>query len=62
MVIKSEGNLKDHIRQVQTKTNNITKEIKAIGSQSQVGSEEMKLKIKLFETCLMPATIHGLEV
>ena len=62
MVIKSEGNLKDHIRQVQTKTNNINKEIKAIGSKSQVGSEEMKLKMKLFERCLMPAIIHGLEV
>ena len=32
------------------------------GSKSQVGSEEMKVKIKLFETCLMPAIIHGLEV
>ena len=31
MVINSEGNLKDHIRQVETmKTNNISREIKAI--------------------------------
>ena len=58
LVINSEGNLKDHIRQ---ETNNISKEIKAIGSKSQVGSEEMKMKIKLFQTCLMPAIIHGLE-
>ena len=62
MVINSEGNLKDHIRLVETKTNNISKEIKAIGSKSQAGSEEMKMKIKLFETCFMPAIIHGLEV
>ena len=41
MVINAEGNLKDHIRQVDTKTNNISKEIKAIGSKSQVGSEEI---------------------
>ena len=62
MVINSEENLKDHTRQVKTKTNNISKEIKVTGSKSQVGSEEMKVKIKLFETCLMPAIIHGLEV
>ena len=63
MVINSEGNLKDHIRQVETiKTNNISREIKAVRSKSQVGSEEMKVKIKLFETCLMPAIIYGLEV
>ena len=63
MVINSEGNSKDHIRQVETiKTNNISREIKAIRSKSQVGSEEMKVKIKLFETCLMPAIIYGLEV
>ena len=62
MVINSEGNLKDHIRQVETKTNNISKEVKAIESKSQVASEEMKVKIKLFETCLIPAIIHGLQV
>ena len=48
--------------EVETKNKNISKEIKAIGSKSQVGSEEMKVKIKLFETCLMPAIRHGLEV
>ena len=52
----------DHIQQVETKTNNISKETKLIGSKSQAGSEKMKVKIKLFETCLMPAIIHGLEV
>ena len=45
LVVNSEGNLKDHIQQVESKTNNIRKEIKAIGSKSQVGSEEMKVKI-----------------
>ena len=49
MVINSEGNLKDHIRQVETKTNNISKEIKAIGSKSQVGSEEMKVEKNYFK-------------
>ena len=62
MVINSEGNLKDHIRQVETKTTNISREIKAIRSKSQVRSEEMKVEIKLFETCFMPAIIYGLEV
>ena len=47
MVINSEGNLKDHIQQVETKTNNISREIKVIGSKSQVGSEEMKVKMRL---------------
>ena len=60
MVINSKGNLKDHTQQVETKTSNISNEIKAIGSKSQVGSEEMNVKTKLFETCLMPAIIHGL--
>ena len=51
MVINLKGNLKDHIQQVETNTNNISKVIKAIGSKSQFGSEEMKVKIKLFGTC-----------
>ena len=62
MVINSDGNLEDHIKQMTDNTNNICREINAIGSKSQVGTEELKVKIKLCETCLMPAIMYGLEV
>ena len=35
-------------------------EISAIGATHQVEKEEMRVKLKLYETCLMPALLFGL--
>ena len=60
MVINTEGNLKDHIQEMWQKSNKILLQINAIGAKSQVGTEEIRVKLKLFELCLMPAILHGL--
>ena len=60
MVINTEGNLKDHIQEMGQKSNQILLEINVIGAKSQVRTEEIKVKLKLFELCLMPAMLHGL--
>ena len=36
-------------------------EIYAIGAKTQVGHEKVRVKLKLFETSLMPALLHGME-
>ena len=32
-----------------------------LGAKYQVGKEEIRVKLKLYETCLMPALLYGLE-
>ena len=58
MVLNTEGNLKDHIQEIGKKSNKILLEINAIGAKSMVGTEEIRVKLKLFELCLMPAILH----
>ena len=60
MVINTEENLKDHIQEMWQKSNQILLQINAIGAKSQVGTEEIRVKLMLFELCLMPAILHGL--
>ena len=60
IVINTEGNLKDHIQEMWQKSNKILLQINAIGAKSQVGTEENRVKLTLFELCLMPAMLHGL--
>ena len=59
MVVNT-GNLKGHIQEIWQQSNKILFEINAIGSKSQVGTEEIGLKLKLFQLCLMPAILHGI--
>ena len=59
MVINTEGNPKDHIQEMWQKLHKLL-EINAIGAKSQVGTEEIRVKLKLFELCLMPTILHGL--
>ena len=41
-------------------SNQILLQINATGAKSQVGTEEIRMKLKLFELCLMPAILHGI--
>ena len=61
MVINKLGNLKDHILELNRKCEVINTEINAIGAKHHVGKEEIRVKLKLYETCLMPALPYGLE-
>ena len=57
MVINKLGNLKDHILELNRKCEVINREINAIGAKHQVGKEGIRVKLKLYETCLMQALL-----
>ena len=61
MVINKLSNLKDHIIELNRKREVINREINAIGAKHLVGKEEIGVKLKLYETCLIPALLYGLE-
>ena len=61
MIINKSGNLKDHILELNRKCKVINREITAIGAKHQVGKEEIRVKLQLYETCLMPALRYRLE-
>ena len=60
-VINKEGNLKDHILEWNKKCEVINGEVIAIGSQQQVAKGEIRVKLKIYETFLMPALPYELE-
>ena len=51
MVINKSGNLKNHILELNGKCEVINREISAIGAKHQVGKIEIRVKLKLYETC-----------
>ena len=55
MVINKSENLKDHTLGLNRKCDVINREISA-------GKEKIRVKLKIYETCLMPALLHELEV
>ena len=61
LVINKLGNLKDHILGLNRKCEAINREINAIGATHRVGKEEIRVKFKLYETCLMLSLLYALE-
>ena len=61
MVINKSRKLKDNILELDRKCEVINREICTIGAKLQVGKEEIRVKLKLYETCLLPALLCGLE-
>ena len=60
MVVNKSENLKDHILELNRKCEVIiNREIKAIGAKYQVGKEEIRVKLRLYENCLMPTLLFG---
>ena len=55
MVINKSENLKDPTLGLKRKCDVINREISA-------GKEKIRVKLKIYETCLMPALLHELEV
>ena len=51
----------EHIKELNIRCDIINREICAIGGKTQVEKEELRVKLKLFETCLMPAFLYGIE-
>ena len=58
MVINKSGNLKDHILELNRKYEVINRDTRAIEAKHQVGKKEIKVKLELFKTYLMPALLY----
>ena len=61
MVINKSGNLKDNILELNRKCEVINRETIGTGEKHQLRKEQMRLKLKLYETCIMLALLYGLE-
>ena len=61
MTISTDGELTEHIKELSNRYDIINKEISSIGAKTQVGKEEVRVKLKLFETCSIPALLYGME-
>ena len=60
MILNSEGNLKDHIEEMDRKACNSYKEILSIGSPCQVGAEYLNVRLELFQKCLLATIVYGI--
>ena len=60
LMLNKEGNLKDPIKETENKASRIIREINGISSKQNVQQKE--IRVKLFETCLIPAILYGFEV
>ena len=57
MAISTDGQLTEHINERNTRWDIINREICKIGSKTKVGKAEVRVKLNLFETWLMPAQL-----
>ena len=53
IVVNTEENLKDYLQWMKKNSNKIIQEINAIEAKRQVGKQKIRVKLKLFETCLL---------
>ena len=59
MTISTDGQLIEHIKELDTRCHIINRDICAIGEKWQVGKVEVSVKLKIFQACLMPAFLYG---
>ena len=57
IMLNKEGNLKEHIKETESKASRIIREINGISSKQNVGQEEIRVKI----TLILPAILYGFE-
>ena len=60
MTISTDGQLTEHIKELNTRCDMINREICGIGAKTQVGKEEISVKLRLFKTCLIQL-LYGME-
>ena len=61
MTISTDGQLTKHVKKINTTCDIINRELYVIGAKTQEGKEEVRVKLKPFETCLIPALLYGIE-
>ena len=60
MTIPTDRQLTEHMKEVNTRCDIISREICAIGAKTHVEEEEVSVNLKLFETYLIPALLYGI--
>ena len=61
ITLNEEDNLEEYIKVIAKKYETISSELDAIGANNQVGKEEIRFKLKLFDTCPMTALTYEIE-
>ena len=61
ITISTDGKLTERVKELNARCDIIYREICAIGEKSQVGRVEVSVKLKIFQTYLMPAFLYGKE-
>ena len=61
ITINKEVNIKGYIEELKQKCVATNREIEIIRSRNQVGKEEIRVQLKRFEACFIPALIYGIE-
>ena len=61
ITINEEGKLEEYIKVIARKCETISREIDAIVAKNQVGKEEIRVNLKLFDTYLMTALTYGMD-
>ena len=57
ITINKERNLEKYIKVIARKSDTIIRETEAIGAKNQVGKDEIRVLLELFDTCLMTAAL-----
>ena len=61
MTISTDGQLTEHIKELNSRCDIIHREISGTEAKTQVGKDKVRVKLKLFQTCLMAALLYGME-
>ena len=61
MTMSTDGQLTEHIKELNSGCDIINWEISKIGAKTHVGKKEVRVKLKIFQTCLMPVLLYGME-
>ena len=61
ITLNEEDNVEEHVKVIARKCETIRMKIDAIWAKNQVGKEEIRVKPKLFDTCLMTSLTYGME-
>ena len=61
MTISTDGQLTEHIKELNTRCDIINSEICAFRAKTEVRKEKIRVKLKQFGTCLMPTLLYGME-
>ena len=61
ITISPDGKLTERVKELNARCDIIYREICAIGEKSQVGRVEVSVKLKIFQTYLMPVFLYGKE-